>query len=179
MLKKTFAIVLSVFLLALCSAGIAGQADKPATKDETLTLAALPEAARNALKKLMGDNAATSLTRRGKKDAVRYEAHWTADGKKYEAVVKADGTLILTETEIDAKDVPAVVQNAATKAAAEGATITYIKIRQELKDKTFFEVKATKDAKLQEFVFDAAGKEVDDDTADEETQDDSETGSED
>ncbi len=179
MLKKTLAIVFSVFLLALCSAGIAGQADKPAPKDETLTLDKVPEAARNALKKLMGDNAATNLAQRGKKDAIRYEGHWTADGKKHEAVVKADGTLILTEAEVDAKEVPEVVQSAAKKAAAEGATLAFIKIRQEQKDKTFFEVRATKNAELKEFVFDAAGKEVDDDVADEETEDDDDASSED
>lgn len=137
-------------------AGTEGKTAK-SDKKEALTLDKLPEAAKAAITKLAGESKLTSLKARGKKDAVIYKAEWTSGGKDHEATVKADGTVLKTEDEVDAKDVPQAVQDAAKKAAPEGATLEWVKVVEGTK--TLYEATASKDGKeVKEMAFDAEGK---------------------
>lgn len=176
-------------VLAIGAAGLMAQ-DAPKaepkaaeTKKEALTLDKLPEAAKTAITKLAGDAKLTSLKAKGK-EGKSYKAEWTTDGKDHEVVVSADGTVLKSEDDVDAKDVPQAVQDAAKKAAPEGSTLEWVKVVEG--KKTVFEATASKDGKeVKEMAFDAEGKlqadddDDDDDAEDDDNEDDDEDGDDD
>ncbi|MBK9974078.1 MAG: hypothetical protein IPP14_04815 [Planctomycetes bacterium] len=166
-------------VLALGATGLAAQdapkaepkaepkkAEAKPEKKEALTLDKLPEAAKTAITKLAGDNKLTKLVEKGKKDAKTYKAEWTADSKDHEVVVSAEGKVLKSEDDVDAKDVPQTVQDAAKKAAPEGAKLEWVKITEGTK--TLFEATASKDGKeLKTLLLDGEGKvQADDDDDD-------------
>jgi ribosomal protein L16/L10AE len=160
----------AALLVALISFGAAGTMaqtvtkraeEKPAVKEEKK--AEITEAAKKALQKLAGD-AKIEIESEGK----NWKAEWEADDKDHEAVVDAEGKLIRSEEDIDAKDAPEAVRKAAAKLFGEDTFVEFTKIVITDGEKTLYEA----DSKKGEALFDATGAVVEDDDDDEGEEDD-------
>lgn len=78
--------------------------------DDDLKLEQIPEPARAALLKLVGDGKITEIEREREQGVVIYEAAWDAGGAMHEAAVMADGTLLETEERIKPDQAPPAVR---------------------------------------------------------------------
>ena len=129
--------------------------------------AEITEAAKKALQKLAGE-AKIEIESEGK----NWKAEWEVGDRDHEAIVDAEGKLIRTEEDIDAKDAPEAVRKAAAKLFGEDIFVEFTKIVITEGEKTYYEA----DSKKGEAMFDAAGAVVEDndDSDDEDADDDGE-----
>lgn len=159
-LTKLLAVTLVLALVS--SAQIHAQGKAAEKADEKGKAQQVPQAVTDALKKLAKESPVDVETK-GKEDARRYEAEWQADGKAHEAILNAAGNVLYTKDEVDSKEVPKAVQDAAMGKANANATLKYTVIRLNKGDKTFYEVAAIAADKKQELFFAADGSPVDED----------------
>lgn len=118
-----------------------------------LTLDQIPQAAREALQKLAGENKILAVEAEKEHGIQVYEAKWVANGTRTEAEVTADGALLEMEESIKPGAVPEAVRAAAEKALAGAEKITY-----ERQTVVFYEAEAKIDGKEKEVKISPAGK---------------------
>lgn len=75
----------------------------------------LPKKVADALKARFPKYTITKLTKEKEKGAVVYDIEFTVGGKKHEADIKEDGTIVNWEVEIALKDLPEAVKKAIDK----------------------------------------------------------------
>jgi hypothetical protein len=121
--------------------------------DEKVTLDQVPAKVREALTKLAGGAKITSIEKGNMDGAIGYEAEWMVNGRKVEAAVTTDGTLLGTEEVLDAKDVPEAVRQAAAKMFPGAQKLTF-----EKETKITYEVVAEIDGKKHEADISPGGK---------------------
>lgn len=159
---KTALLVLLVGIAAtaLAAQGVARKAEgKAEAKEEKKDAekAEVTAAAKTALQKLAGD-ATIKVEAEGK----NWKAEWEANDKDHEAIVDAEGKLIRSEEDIDAKDAPEAVRTAAAKQFGEDTFVEFTKITIAEGNKTYYEA----DSKKGDAFFDANGVAVDEDDID-------------
>jgi len=88
--------------------------DNEADDDDDSSLKNVPAPARAALRKLAGDSKDLEVDREVEDGVTLYEAGWMANGKRKEATVMEDGTLVETEETISVDQVPASLRRIIT-----------------------------------------------------------------
>ena len=159
---------LLVTLISFCAAGMTAQvairkADGDKKEEKKEEKKEITEAAKKALTKLAGD-----AKLKTEAAGANWKGEWEVDDKDHEAIVDAEGKVLRTESEVDAKDVPEAVCTAATTKFGEDVFVEFTKITKG--DKVIYEV----DSKKGEAHFDAQGAVVadDDDEDDDDGEDD-------
>jgi hypothetical protein len=117
LLRSAAAALLIALLLGAVAAGRAEDKDKKDKKDKDLELDKIPKKVMDALKGKFPKAKIHKWTKekeKGKDDVV-YDVEFTVEGKKYEADIKEDGTLLEFEEEFAVKDLPKAVTEAVEK----------------------------------------------------------------
>ena len=105
-----------------CAALLAAIAQVAMAEDEKVEADKLPQKVKDTLKTRWSSAKITTATKTMENGAVVYDIEMTQDGKKREADIKEDGTIVNFENEIAIKDLPAAVA-AAVKAKHPDATV--------------------------------------------------------
>ena len=108
--------------LVACAALLAAIAQITLAEDEKVEADKLPEKVKETLKTRWSSAKITIATKTMENGAVVYDIEMTQDGKKREADIKEDGSIVNFENEIAIKDLPAAV-TAAVKAKHPDSTI--------------------------------------------------------
>lgn len=130
-----------------------------------LSLNDVPEAAREAMKKLAGGARTTEVERENEHGVACYEAEWKVNGREVEAKVMANGDLLEMEQEVSASEVPQKVKAAAGKVFPAGADVEYERITV-----VMYEVEGKVDGKEREILIFPTGvihSQMDDEDEDE------------
>ncbi len=139
--------------------------------EKPIAIDQVPAKAREAILKHANVAKLTEVTQEEEDGVVLYEAEWSVAGRAHSLTVTADGTMVETEEDVDAKDVPPLVAKAAAKHLV-GAT----GLKFEKKVVVLYEVSAKVNGKEREIVLTAAGQVAEDedegDDNDEEGEDD-------
>jgi hypothetical protein len=125
--------------------------DKKDGKKDGLDLDKIPKKVMAALKAKFPKAKITKATKEKDGDEAVYDIEFTQDGKKFEADIKADGTIQNYEVEIPAKDLPEAAGKAIEKKYPKSTIRTVLKIT-DIKDgkedtSRGFEVNITTDDK--------------------------------
>jgi len=112
----------TIVRLFACAALLAAVAQAAVAEDEKVEADKLPQKVKDTLKTRWSTAKITIATKTMENGAVVYDIEMTQDGKKREADIKEDGTIVNFENEIAIKDLPAAVA-AAVKAKHPDATI--------------------------------------------------------
>ena len=170
---------LLVLLVGVCAGVLqAEESDKPKTDkapaktEKTDKKTEVSAVVRAALVKAAGTEK-LKIKHEGKEG---WRAKWVVEGKEHQAFVDAEGKLLKSEAEVDAKDVPEAVRTLGTAKFDADAKLTWDKVTLAADEKVSYEVEGKKDGKKLDFVIDADGKtiaaEEEDDHADGEEDDD-------
>jgi len=108
--------------LIACAALLAAIAQVALAADEKVEADKLPQKVKETLKTRWSTAKITVATKTMENGAVVYDIEMTQDGKKREADIKEDGTIVNFENEIAIKDLPAAVA-ATVKAKHPDATL--------------------------------------------------------
>jgi hypothetical protein len=112
----------TIVRLFACAALLAAVAQATVAEDEKVEADKLPQKVKETLKTRWSSAKITVATKTMENGAVVYDIEMTKDGKKHEADIKEDGTIVNFENEIAIKDLPAAVA-AAVKAKHPDATL--------------------------------------------------------
>ncbi len=112
----------TIVRLFACAALLAAVALAAVAEDEKVEADKLPQKVKDTLKTRWSSAKITIATKTMENGAVVYDIEMTQDGKKREADIKEDGTIVNFENEIAIKDLPAAVA-AAVKAKHPDATL--------------------------------------------------------
>jgi len=112
----------TIVRLIACAALLAAIAQITLAEDEKVEADKLPQKVKETLKTRWSSAKITIATKTMENGAVVYDIEMTQDGKKREADIKEDGTIVNFENEIAIKDLPAAVA-AAVKAKHPDATV--------------------------------------------------------
>jgi hypothetical protein len=112
----------TIVRLFACAALLAAVAQAAVAEDEKVEADKLPQKVKDTLKTRWSTAKITIATKTMENGAVIYDIEMTQDGKKREADIKEDGTIVNFENEIAIKDLPAAVA-AAVKAKHPDATL--------------------------------------------------------
>ena len=119
-MKTIVRLIACAALLAVVSPIAAAQ--KAAAEDEKVEADKLPQKVKDTLKTRWSTAKITVATKTMEDGAVVYDIEMTQDGKKREADIKEDGSIVNFENEIAIKDLPKAVADA-VKAKHPDATI--------------------------------------------------------
>jgi hypothetical protein len=108
--------------LVACAALLAAMAQVALAEDEKVEADKLPEKVKETLKTRWSSAKITIATKTMENGAVVYDIEMTQDGKKREADIKEDGSIVNFENEIAIKDLPKAVADA-VKAKHPDATL--------------------------------------------------------
>jgi len=112
----------TIVRLIACAALLVAIAQITLAEDEKVEADKLPQKVKETLKTRWSSAKITIATKTMENGAVVYDIEMTQDGKKREADIKEDGTIVNFENEIANKDLPAAVA-AAVKAKHPDATL--------------------------------------------------------
>ena len=112
----------TIVRLIACAALLVAIAQITLAEDEKVEADKLPQKVKETLKTRWSSAKITIATKTMENGAVVYDIEMTQDGKKREADIKEDGTIVNFENEIAIKDLPAAVA-AAVKAKHPDATL--------------------------------------------------------
>jgi len=112
----------TIVRLIACAALLVAIAQITLAEDEKVEADKLPQKVKDTLKTRWSSAKITIATKTMENGAVVYDIEMTQDGKKREADIKEDGTIVNFENEIAIKDLPAAVA-AAVKAKHPDATL--------------------------------------------------------
>ena len=125
---KPFAVIIGIVIVFCLAASGQRDSEKAGESERKVTEAEVPEAALRTLKRMARRAKITELAEEIEHGSTFYEGSWkTKAGTNIDCLVTKDGALVEIEEQVAAKQVPAAVVKAATKAAGRNAEISYEK----------------------------------------------------
>ncbi len=126
--------------------------------DTVISIDELPPAAHAALIRHAGKHEIAKVERERDDGTMVYEAEWVVGGRKHEAKVSADGTLVELEENVDPTGVPTAVRAVAAKRFPAGTSVEY-----ERKMMIVYELTAMVNGREMEVIATPTGQVYDDD----------------
>lgn len=123
------------------------------TGERAVALESLPAAAQAALRHQANGATLSRVVCDKENGETRYEGRWTSGSVVHEATVTAQGTLVETESQVSAPQVPRAVRDAAGRLLGGASNIAYEKRTNVLKGTVTYSAEAKRDGQTVEIEF--------------------------